>query len=335
MEIVGTEWRDVSTALFQVPFILGHMSLPLFAYLLRNWRDLQLAISVPSVVLISYFWVIPESPRWLFTVGRINDAAKVLEKVAAFNKRSAETIKLDLEMQHNITSATEPKSRSGFFDLVRTPNMRRNTLCMWFNWLSCGMGFYGVAQYIGQSGGNKFVNVAISAAIGIPGMIICLIGMRKVGRKWTLIMSKALTGVCMLIIIAYPSQQVIFASIALVGLNIAFTVVYVFAGELIPTVVRSVGVGTGNFHQLYFQFFIFCAIFRSVSHFTLCYSFGTCSCRFDGSTIYNFTEGHEHYLSTHHIWHFLTFRCIFSFFPAGNYWVTFFVVFTICRHFSN
>lgn len=254
MEIVGTKWRDVLAALFQIPFTLGHLSLPLFAYLLRDWRNLQLAISVPSVVLISYIWVVPESPRWLFTVGRIDDAAKVLEKVAAFNKRSSETIKSDLEIQNAVSSETEPKSRGGFIDLLRTPNMRRNTLCMWFNWLSCGMGFYGVAQYIGQSSGDKFINVAISAALGVPGMIICLVGMRKIGRKWTLIVSKALSGICMLLIIAFPSQQVIFASIALIGLNIAFTVVYVFVGELIPTVVRSVGVGTGNFHRLHFLF---------------------------------------------------------------------------------
>jgi Sugar (and other) transporter len=44
--------------------------MPAVAYFVRDWENLQLTISIPSLLLISYYWFIPESPRWLISVNR-------------------------------------------------------------------------------------------------------------------------------------------------------------------------------------------------------------------------------------------------------------------------
>lgn len=106
-----------------------------------------------------------ESPRWLFTIGRVDDTVVILEKAAAFNKRPTESIKMDIEKHAATTKSAKDVARGNFLDLIRTPVMRSNTLYMCFNWLVCGMCFFGVAQYIGQSDGNIFQNVAISAGL--------------------------------------------------------------------------------------------------------------------------------------------------------------------------
>lgn len=221
----------------------------MFAYYFRDWRHLQLALSIPSLVLISYYWIIPESPRWLFTIGRLDESAVVLEKVAKFNKRPTDSIKLDLEkyaVSTNSNSTKKEVAKGNIVDLVRTPNMRAKTIYMCFNWLVCGMCFFGVAQYIGQSEGDIFRNVMVSAAFELPGTILCIFTMKKFGRKWTLIGSNTVTGICMLLIAVVPSIQVVLASIALVGMSVSFPTVYLYAGELFPTVVRNIGVGTGE-----------------------------------------------------------------------------------------
>lgn len=254
MELVGTKWRELISVLYQIPFNLGHLTLPMFAYYFRNWRHLQLALSIPSLVLISYYWIIPESPRWLFTIGRLDESAAVLEKVATFNKRPTESIKMDLEkyaVGTNTNSAKKDVAKGNMLDLVRTPNMRAKTIYMCFNWLVCGMCFFGVAQYIGQSQGDIFRNVMVSAAFELPGTVLCIFTMKKFGRKWTLIGSNTVTGICMLLIAFVPSIQVVLASIALVGMSVSFPAVYLYAGELFPTVVRNIGVGTG-------ELFFFC-----------------------------------------------------------------------------
>lgn len=167
MEIIGIKYRELFSVLYQIPFNLGHLTLPLFAYFLRDWHRLQFALSIPSVILISYYWLIPESPRWLFTVGRVDESVKILEKAAKWNKLPVENIRGDLETIHG--AKTSQKAKGNILDLFRTKNMRVKTICMNFNWFVCGLGFFGVSQYVGESGGNIFKNVALSACFELPG----------------------------------------------------------------------------------------------------------------------------------------------------------------------
>lgn len=173
MELIGIKWRELISVLYQVPFNLGHLTLPLFAYYIRDWDRLQFALSIPSIILISYYWLIPESPRWLFTVGRVDESVKVLEKAARCNKLPTEHIRETVQAVFDAKSETEQKAdaEGNFLDLFRTKNMRVKTLCMNFNWFVCGMCFFGVSQYIGESGGNIFRNVALSAVFELPGLL--------------------------------------------------------------------------------------------------------------------------------------------------------------------
>ena len=55
------------------------------AFLLRNWGHLQLAFAVTSLLMLSYFIVIPESPRWLMDNGKFDQADKILRDIAKTN----------------------------------------------------------------------------------------------------------------------------------------------------------------------------------------------------------------------------------------------------------
>lgn len=246
MELIGTQWRELISVLYQVPFNLGHLTLPLFAYFLRDWRGLQLALSLPSIVLVSYYWLVPESPRWLFTSGQTEKSAEVLQKAARVNKLPTETIRMDLEKYSQAANTSSNVARGNIIDLVRTPNLRKKTICMCFNWFVCGLSFFGIAQYIGQMKGDIFSNVAISAALELPGTFLCIYTMKRFGRKRTLLASNTLTAISMLLIAVKPEWQVELASVALVGMSISFPTVYLYAGELFPTVVRNIGVGTAS-----------------------------------------------------------------------------------------
>lgn len=58
MEIVGIEWRSTMSVLFHVPFLLGHLMNPLIAYLTHTWDGFQMAVSIPSLFLLSYYWYV-------------------------------------------------------------------------------------------------------------------------------------------------------------------------------------------------------------------------------------------------------------------------------------
>lgn len=172
MEIIGIKWRVFFSILYQIPFNLGHLTLPLFAYYIRDWQKLQFALSIPSIILLSYYWLIPESPRWLFAIGRVDEAVSILEKAAKCNKLKTENIRAELENAQE--AKTEQVAKGTVLDLIRTKNMRIKTICMNFNWFVCGLCFYGVSQYVGETGGNIYKNVAVSASLAIPGELLII-----------------------------------------------------------------------------------------------------------------------------------------------------------------
>lgn len=56
MEVVGGKWRTIVSTLHHIPFNLGHMSLALISYLIRDWRQFQLAITLPALFFFTYWW---------------------------------------------------------------------------------------------------------------------------------------------------------------------------------------------------------------------------------------------------------------------------------------
>lgn len=77
MELVGPKHRKVGSICAGIFFALGQMLLGLSAFFLRDYRHLQLAISLPALLFLAYWWLIPESPRWLVSQRRFEDADKV------------------------------------------------------------------------------------------------------------------------------------------------------------------------------------------------------------------------------------------------------------------
>ncbi|CAN6485671.1 unnamed protein product [Victoria cruziana] len=52
-----------------------------------GWRWLLALSSIPSIILLLFYSVVPESPRYLCMRGRIADAFHILEKIAVINKK--------------------------------------------------------------------------------------------------------------------------------------------------------------------------------------------------------------------------------------------------------
>lgn len=57
------------------------------AYFIRDWRELQLILSLLSALYLIYWRYVPESPRWLLATGRREDAVDILLQAATENKK--------------------------------------------------------------------------------------------------------------------------------------------------------------------------------------------------------------------------------------------------------
>ena len=87
IELVGPSSRFIAGLLIEYFFSLGMVILGLSAWLCTaSWQVFQIAISVPGFLFLSYYWLMPESPRWLLANGRRQEAMKVIRQAAAVNK---------------------------------------------------------------------------------------------------------------------------------------------------------------------------------------------------------------------------------------------------------
>ncbi|KAJ8723266.1 hypothetical protein PYW08_003178 [Mythimna loreyi] len=243
MEFIGPEYRETISALYQVPFNLGSVLLPLISYQYRDFRDFQLAISIPTAVFVIYFYALPETPRWLIAKNQTEKAIKVLTLTAKINKRPTDNIRTNVEAY--AAAAARNKLPTGTtLDLFRTPNLRKNILAMSFNWVMCSYCYYGVAQFVGLLSGNIFINVAATSCLVTIGTFLSIPFMKFFGRKTILLICHFICCSC-LIVLAFSEgiASVICASIGVVSAFVVFVVVYLYCGELFPTVVRNAAVG--------------------------------------------------------------------------------------------
>ena len=56
------------------------------AFWLRSWWKLQISFAVLSLPLLLFYFLVPESPRWLIGKGRAKEAKLNLLKIAEVNK---------------------------------------------------------------------------------------------------------------------------------------------------------------------------------------------------------------------------------------------------------
>ncbi|KPI94133.1 Solute carrier family 22 member 1 [Papilio xuthus] len=244
MEYVGVMYRDALSALFHVPFTMGHIALALFGYYIRDYTHLQLAISVVNMILLFYICILPESPRWLLAINKSSKAIALMERVAKFNNLPTDEIPTMTEL-YQMEHKSARMKRGSILDLFRTPNMRRNILIMAFLWLVCSYCFYGVAHYISHLTGDIYTNVIASGSVALCSCFVSIPLIRFLKRKTLVIASELASSIC-LILIAFVPEGTISIVLGCTGVFftfMVFIVVYLYCSEMFPTVVRNAAIG--------------------------------------------------------------------------------------------
>ncbi|XP_075227507.1 organic cation transporter protein-like [Lycorma delicatula] len=257
MESLSGKWRTIISILYQIPFGLGQAFMATVSYYYRDWRDLNLFLSLLASLFLFYWWLIPESPRWLLAVGRSQEAIRLLKAAAITNNRSEEQIKAFISLKTpsiNREGSKTANKKANIQDLFTNSTLRQISVCIFLSWFIAGLCFFGLNQYQGQLGGDLFYNVALSGIFGgIPGPLISVYVVQKFGRRHTILLSLTISGVaCLLIstipIGVYPRDwpRRVLSITSLMGMSVSYPTLYLFSGEQFPTVVRNIGVGTAS-----------------------------------------------------------------------------------------
>ncbi|XP_033106796.1 organic cation transporter protein-like [Anneissia japonica] len=243
-EIVGPSKRTFVGIVLNFYIAVGIMICGLLAYFIRDWRWLQLAISVPNIFYFFIYPIIPESPRWLISQKRFDEAEAIIMECARVNKVD----NLPPDILDEEKAKVEPDVIYSIADLFRTPNMRKKTINILYNWMVNSLVYYGLSLGTSSLGGRDYLAFILSGAVEVPSFIIALPAMNKYGRRPVLCVFMVLGGVACFTSIWVPIgwARTTVSLIGKFGIAASFAIIYVFSAELYPTPIRSAGMGTAS-----------------------------------------------------------------------------------------
>lgn len=251
MEIVGPSKRTICGVAFQAAFAAGIMLVAGWGALIDDKQVLQIIYGLHSVLLIPHIWIMDESPRWLWTQGRVKESVGILEKALKFNKSEFTLDRADIVSRGRAEASkgSEKPASAGTLDLFKTPNLRNNTLNVCLCWFANSIAYYGLTLSTGKMEGNPYLITAVMGFVELPSYIAVIYFLDIWGRR-PLISSMMLVGGAACIVGSIIGPGNIWSTVVVVSGKLfiagSFAIIYNFSAELFPTVVRNSAMGLGS-----------------------------------------------------------------------------------------
>lgn len=164
---------------------LGGIFLPLLAWMVPYWRNLLIVLYTPTLLFIAYAYLLDESPRWLLSQKRKEEAIAVIVKTAKQNRSQ-----LDRKVLDNL-KIEETEYTLGLFEQLKETfsssiMLKRFIICV-FMWTSSTFVENGMIISSVSLPGNKYVNYGLVAIIELPGFATATYLLSKFKRKRPLV----------------------------------------------------------------------------------------------------------------------------------------------------
>ncbi|XP_069462918.1 solute carrier family 22 member 2-like isoform X3 [Ambystoma mexicanum] len=191
-----------------------------------------------------YSQCVPESPRWLISQNRHDEAKAIIDHIAKKNRRK---LPPDFESLQSADAACEnEKQTPAFLDMVRTPQIRKYTFILMYIWFSCAVLYQGLIMHMGIAGGDIYFDFFISALTEFPAAIIILLTVDRVGRRYPWAIGSFVAGVACLINAFIPHGldwlKVTMAYFSRMGITLSYEMICLVNAELYPTFIRNLGI---------------------------------------------------------------------------------------------
>lgn len=217
-----------------------------------GWRIAQLIIGVPIVLAVLWRRNMPESPRYLVSRGRLEEARVELARLEE-RVRRVHGGPLPEPEQRPVTEEqlARPSLPSQLAAIFRPPVLRQSVL-IGMLWLCFSFAYYGFLVFlptllvekgfpIGESFGYSIV-VQIAQVVGYyPAAALS----ERIDRKWTIVAFLSAAALCALgVALSTGNVGILCFSILLAAfLNGGYAPLYTYTPEVYPTSIRATGVG--------------------------------------------------------------------------------------------
>jgi MFS family permease len=144
-ELLPSSQRGVFLVFIQFFWTVGTILVTLLAWMLLDssgWRTLALLTVIPVAItsICSYFYL-PESPRWLMSVGKKSEAERVVRDACRVN---GHPLPPSFALKDNLFQHEPAHNLQNYLEIVRNPSLRRIIVPLWAVWCAFGVSYYGI-----------------------------------------------------------------------------------------------------------------------------------------------------------------------------------------------
>lgn len=256
-EITKAKGRGKFVLLYEIVFPLGLLCAALAGWWIVprfGWRWLFIIGGLPALLAIYLRWPLPESPRWLASVGRDEEAERAMVKMETKIRKSYGA---DLPEPKPVPVSALEKKRSRVVELFQGIYLKR-TLLVWVIWFSVYLPVFGTMTWLPSIYRTIFkmpldeallYAVAINVA-GLFGTFAVAMLIDKVGRRVWITMAFLCGGSILLGLwlagARTPVQLLAYSTAAHFFFSSLAVAVYLYTPELYPTRLRAIGSGISS-----------------------------------------------------------------------------------------
>jgi putative MFS transporter len=217
-----------------------------------GWQAIFLLGGIPGLLIT--FWVVrlPESPRWLISKGRIEQAETVIQQIEASTERRISAVARETSPLLSSTAGNAGPSR---WSELLSSFYRGRTLIVWALWASA----FFVANSLNNwmpSLYNTIYSLDLRQSLRAASMtnvaqvvvlLVCALCIDRVGRRnWTV--AAFIVGGGLLGILGFAGAQRVLSVLILGTLSYGIigsvnAVLYLYTPEIYPTRMRAIGTG--------------------------------------------------------------------------------------------
>jgi len=231
--------------------LLGFWLVPLF-----GWRTMFLIGGLPAILVLVLFAanILPESPRWLVSKGRFEEAELIVGQMESAARSNGAVTSSTPEPLPIAPAPLRETSRLELFQGI----YRFRTIVVWFIWITTYFVTYGVntwlptifRTYYKYSVADALRYGVIINLAGLAGAFCCAMLVDHLGRRPWFILAYAL-GAAPLIAIwirgaSNPREVIVLVAISFTFISGNSMLVYLYTTEIYPTRLRSLGTGAAS-----------------------------------------------------------------------------------------
>ncbi|TKR87412.1 hypothetical protein L596_011813 [Steinernema carpocapsae] len=196
-ELVTGDGRLWSGPVYTLTWVLGYFYVGVVAYYVAfasQWKLFYLTVVLPGVITITMYWLIPESPHWLITHGKVEGIKKYIQKAEKFNNTTIDLGKCQT-VGKEVMTASRRKRRKSIWRVLKNKTVVVMLLINGFITLVHQMYYFTLTFTSVDLSQNEQLGFFLSGLVEIPPAIIVLPLMHYFGRRFLTVTSLILQGV--------------------------------------------------------------------------------------------------------------------------------------------